>query len=94
MNMGCEHRHWGLKKLVLGALLLLNAFVWPKWGVEAVTAGKALSGWISFLALLMVISGFLMLVKSRSCCSGNGSMPKMATVKKKPAKKATKKKRK
>jgi len=55
-------RH-GLNKIVVGALLLLNFFVWPKWlGVD---------GWVSFAAILLVIGGFLMLVfphPDESCC--------------------------
>ncbi len=51
---GVCHRCHGVKKLVMGALLLLNAFVWPRWmGVD---------GWVSFVAVLMVIAGFLKLV--------------------------------
>ena len=73
MWMG-DHRHYALKKLLGGALLLLNAWVWPRWlGVD---------GWVAFVALLMVLNGFLMLVwHSRDCCS-----EKELPVPKKPAK--------
>ncbi len=54
----------GTKKLILGALLLINAFLWPKWtGLEGST------NWISFIAVLMVIGGFLMIVVPNKCSS-------------------------
>jgi len=45
--------HWGLKKIVIGALLLLNAFVWPKW--------LGIDGWIQFFAVLLVLCGVVKL---------------------------------
>ena len=72
-------RCWAGQKLVFGALLLLNAFVWPNWlGVD---------GWVAFLAVLMVLGGFLKLVLP-SCphCSGG-------TCEVKPAAKGKRKKR-
>jgi len=59
----CGHRHFGVKKLLVGALLLVNAFVWPKWlGVD---------GWIAFVAVLMVIGGLVMVFwhPQSNCCS-------------------------
>ena len=41
-----------IKKVVFGLLLLLNAFVWPKW--------LGIDGWVAWLALLMVIFGAIM----------------------------------
>ena len=69
--MECHHgmcgKCHGVKKLVVGALLLLNAFVWPQWlGVD---------GWVSFVAVLMVVGGFLMLVKP-TCGHCDTDMPK------------------
>ena len=57
--MECHHgvcgKCHGLKKAVIGALLLLNALVWPQWlGVD---------GWVKWVAVLMVLGGVLMLVK-------------------------------
>ncbi|MBT3835682.1 hypothetical protein HOD05_03530 [Candidatus Woesearchaeota archaeon] len=49
----CKKCH-GAHHIVLGALLLLNAFVWPQW--------TDLTGWISFVAVLMVIGGLLKLL--------------------------------
>ena len=41
----------GMMKIILGVLILLNAFVWPKWlGVD---------GWISFAAVLIVLCGLV-----------------------------------
>lgn len=56
----------GIKKIVLGLLLLLNAFIWPQW--------IDLTGWISFVAVLMVIGGIVLLFKpewgcNESCCT-------------------------
>lgn len=64
-------KYWGLKKIIFGVLLLLNAFVWPKW--------LGIDGWIAFVAVLMVIFGLIHLFcPSCSCC---------AVAKTKPAKK-------
>jgi len=54
----------GIKKIVIGGLLLLNAFVWPKWGIA--WAG---SGWIQWFAVIMVLLGLLKFVpnKCNSC---------------------------
>ena len=41
----CKRCH-GVYKIVFGALLLLNAFVWPLW--------MGIDGWIKWLAVLMV----------------------------------------
>ncbi len=49
----------GTKKIVIGALLLLNGFVWPKWlGVD---------GWIQFIAVLMIIMGILIVAVPNKC---------------------------
>lgn len=49
----------GVTKLLTGALLLINAFVWPQWlGVD---------GWVAFVGLLLVLGGFLMLVVPNKC---------------------------
>lgn len=49
----------GVTKLLTGALLLVNAFVWPRWlGVD---------GWVAFIGLLLVLGGFLMLVVPNKC---------------------------
>ncbi len=52
---GCH----GAKKIVVGLLLLLNAFIWPLW--------VDLSGWISWVAVLMVVGGIVMLFKPNGC---------------------------
>ncbi len=57
---GCEGmcgRCRACTKVVGGALVLLNAFVWPKWGVDALTPGAALTGWLSFIAVLAMLKG-------------------------------------
>ena len=57
----------GIHKLVFGALLLVNAFIWPQW--------MGIDGWVKFLAVLMVIGGFLMLVVPNKCPACN-AVPK------------------
>ena len=66
----------GVHKLLFGALLLLNAFIWPQW--------LGIDGWIKFLAVLMVLGGFLMLVMPNVCkdCL-SGAKPEVKGKKKK-----------
>ncbi len=60
---------YGAKKIVVGLLLLLNAFVWPLW--------VDLSGWIAWVAVLMVLGGIVMLFKPKGCghCAPVSSSP-------------------
>ena len=58
-----------IHKLVVGALLLLNAFIWPRW--------LGIDGWVSFVAVLMLLGGFLHLVMPQ--CKGCCTMPAKAT---------------
>jgi len=62
-----------ITKIVVGLLLLLNAFVWPLW--------TGIDGWISFIAVLMVIAGIALLFKGKHCCSD--SCCEMSPAKKK-----------
>ena len=61
-----------IKKLVGGGLLLVNAFLWPQWlGVD---------GWVKYVAVLMVLAGFLHLVMPacKDChpvCNTEKAMP-------------------
>ena len=55
----------GVMKIVWGGLLLLNAFVWPMW--------TGIDGWVSFVAVLMVLGGVVKLIKP-SCGHCGGSM--------------------
>ena len=79
MGCMCKRCH-GIMKLVGGALILLNAFLWPKWlGVD---------GWITFFGLLMVLGGFVKLVMPNNCkgCAqmcGGAEMSKVSSGKKK-----------
>ena len=62
----------GIKKLAVGALLLLNAFVWPRW--------LGIDGWVSFLALLLLVGGVLMLLKPMCPhCASMREMPAAPT---------------
>ncbi len=54
----CKRCH-GVYKIVFGALLLLNAFVWPRW--------LDIDGWVSWVAVLMVLGGALMLLVPNKC---------------------------
>jgi hypothetical protein len=72
-NLKCH----GTMKIVFGALLLLNAFVWPMW--------SGIDGWVAWFAVLMVLGGVLLLFhpKNGSCCS----VPPAAKAAKKKRKK-------
>ena len=64
----------GVYKIVFGALLLLNAFVWPLW--------MGIDGWIKWLAVLMVLGGALKLIvpnKCPGCASACGADMKPAS---------------
>lgn len=85
--MNCWHgtcmKCHGIKKLVVAGLLLLNAFVWPRWlGVD---------GWVAFVAILVLIGGVLKLVKP--LCPHCSSAMSMAADKKMSTKNAGKKKK-
>ncbi|MBT5342000.1 hypothetical protein HOL59_00275 [Candidatus Woesearchaeota archaeon] len=66
-NLKCH----GTKKIVFGALLLLNAFVWPQW--------LGIDGWISWLAVLVVVGGVAMLFHPN--CDSGACAPKPAKKK-------------
>ncbi len=68
----------GVMKIVVGILILLNAFVWPMW--------LGIDGWVSFAAVLMILCGIIKLFhpccKTESCC-----MPAKPAMAAKPMKK-------
>ncbi|MBI2145470.1 hypothetical protein HYU18_04070 [Candidatus Woesearchaeota archaeon] len=39
------------KHVIVGALLLLNAYVWPQW--------LGLDGWVKFAAVLLIVGGIV-----------------------------------
>ncbi len=53
------HKCMAIKKLVIGVLLLVNAFVWPRW--------LGIDGWVSFVAVLMVLLGLVKLLVPNKC---------------------------
>jgi uncharacterized membrane protein len=66
--MMCSHCH-GIYKITFGVLLLLNAYVWPKW--------LGFDGWVAWIALLMILGGVLALTmggKCPRCAALQGSM--------------------
>lgn len=64
-----------VSKLVFGALILLNVYVWPKMlGVD---------GWLAFFGFLLVIGGFLKLVMPTPACCRNACGPDVAAKPKK-----------
>ena len=66
MMQMCKKCH-GVKKLVAGALILINAFLWPQW--------TGIDGWAAFIGVLFVLGGFLMLVvPTGKCCMEACSM--------------------
>jgi len=50
--MGMCGRCFAAKKVVLGALVLLNIYVWPKWT-------GSWDKWIAFFAALMILAGIV-----------------------------------
>ena len=61
MGYMCKRCH-ATKHLIVGALLLLNAFIWPRWvGLDGAT------NWVSFFAVLLVLGGFVKLVVPNNC---------------------------
>lgn len=58
----------GIFKIVFGGLLLLNAFVWPQW--------LDVDGWVSWLAVLMVVGGVAMLAIPNKCPTCNAGKKK------------------
>ena len=68
----CKKCH-GVCVLVTGALILINAWLWPKWlGVD---------GWVTFAGVLMVLCGFMALVVPNKCRACNGMPQEMKPVK-------------
>jgi len=61
----CEHncRCHGAIKIIVGALALLNAFVWPLW--------NDLTGWIAFFSILAIIGGIIKVAMPNGCCGGS-----------------------
>ncbi len=47
-------KFWAVKKIGVGVLVLLNAFVWPQW--------LGIDGWVTFFGVLLVLGGLVMLV--------------------------------
>ncbi|HLC71350.1 MAG TPA: hypothetical protein VJI32_05045 [Candidatus Nanoarchaeia archaeon] len=63
----CKRCH-GVYKIVFGALLLLNVFVWPRWGIGAnLSNADIVAGWVGWLAVLMVLGGALKLLVPNKC---------------------------
>ncbi len=50
----CGRCHAGMM-IIVGALLLLNAYVWPKW--------LGIDGWVMFAGVLLVLKGILSWLK-------------------------------
>ena len=64
----------GGHKLVFGLLLLLNAWLWPKWG--------GIDGWVTWLAVLMVVGGLVKLFVPHNCAACNACVVEPAAKKK------------
>ena len=60
----------GVKKVLLGVLILLNAFWWPQW--------TGLDGWIKFFGVLFILFGLLRVFKPKCGCG-----PEVCSTKKK-----------
>ena len=62
------------KKLIMGLLLLLNAWIWPRW--------VGIDGWITWLAVLMTLFGLLGSFKTGWCSRGSSKVSSKKSVKK------------
>jgi len=58
----------GIKKIILGGLILLNAFVWPKW--------LGIDGWLAFIGVLIALCGLIMMICPS--CKTNTTCPSPA----------------
>ena len=58
----CRKCH-GLKHIVFGILLLVNAFVWPMW--------LGIDGWVKFIAAVMVLFALFHLFVPNKCMACN-----------------------
>jgi hypothetical protein len=47
-------------KIVFGALILINAYLWPQW--------TGIDGWIKFFGVLLVIAGIIRAIKPSCDC--------------------------
>ena len=61
----CDHKCLAVKEIVVGLLILLNAFVWPQW--------LGIDGWLKFFAVLFVLGGLLMLFCPKCNCCSSGT---------------------
>ena len=59
----------GMVKVIFGALVLLNIYVWPKWTAN-------LNQWLAFFAVLVIVKGVLSLVMP-GCPHCKTEMPAM-----------------
>ena len=50
----------GIVKAVVGALILINAFVWPMW--------LGIDGWLKFAGVLLLVGGIIKAFKPGCCC--------------------------
>jgi hypothetical protein len=63
-----------MMKILLGLLILLNAFVWPQW--------LGIDGWIVYFGILLVLAGLLKSFKpccgckETACCDMHAEKPK------------------
>ena len=63
------------KLVVIGALVLLNIYAWPKWTDWP-------NGWFAFIGVLLIIKGVLkFLMPSCPHCKGDAGMMKMGAKK-------------
>lgn len=79
MNGQMCKRCRGISGLVVGALVLVNAYLWPRW--------LGIDGWVTYLGLLLVVGGFIKLVIPNKCSGCNTMMCDMSSGKSAKSKK-------
>ncbi len=70
MGHGMCGRCGGIMKIVTGALLLLNGFVWPQW--------LGIDGWLEWIGVLLVLGGLARWLIPNTCmnCAAGSAVPK------------------
>lgn len=62
------HKCCGIMSLIVGILVLINMYLWPKW--------LGLDGWVGFFGVIAIITGVLSLLMKNKCADCCAMMSK------------------